>query len=196
MWVVMLARWLWHHLTAAQAAAPDGSPGSPGAPGVPAPAGADGAGEADPPPGQDLTAPPAPTHVNDLIREGMKDPDFARELDRLLDHEHRRSLHSQELQTLSFLAKTGCVSLCLAVVVVTIAPAVIIGRSVVAHYDISPWHFAVVLSGVCGLLTAAVGWVVRTLRRGRRQDPAAPAEPRPPADGASADGPAPRAGAG
>ncbi|MFD0419127.1 hypothetical protein [Streptomyces sp. NPDC127108] len=126
----------------------------------------------------------------------MKDPAFARELNSLLDSEHQRSLHAQEQQTRSFLAKAGCVSVCLAVVVVALVPAGIVAQGVVAHHDINPWHFVVALTGGCGLLTAAVGWLVRSLRRGRRPESAATTGAGPPADGASAGGPAPRAGAG
>ncbi|WP_157855988.1 hypothetical protein [Streptomyces aureocirculatus] len=125
----------------------------------------------------------------------MKDPAFARELDRLLDSEHRRSLHSQEQQTLSFLAKAGCVSVCLVAVLAALVPAAIIAKGVVAQYDIDPWHFVTAVAGICGLLIGGVGWLVRTLRRGRpRTGPTD--EPGPPAEGAAADGPAPRAGAG
>ncbi|MFD9073085.1 MULTISPECIES: hypothetical protein [Streptomyces] len=190
--VVTLARWLLRCLTASDTTNP-ADPTPPG--GV---TGAGGGPAADPLDGGEPVPaePTAPSHIHDLIREGMKDPAFARELDRLLDSEHQRSLHTQEQQTLSFLAKAGCVSVCLAVVVVALVPAGIVAQGVVAHYDVNPWHFVVALTGGCGLLTAAVGWLVRSLRRGRRQEPAATTDAGPPADGASADGPAPRAGAG
>ncbi|WJV49589.1 hypothetical protein [Streptomyces flavofungini] len=193
MLVVTLLRWLSRCLTASDTRNPaDPAPpvGATGPDGGPAADPLDG-GEPVP---AEPTAPSSQLH--DLFREGMKDPAFARELDRLLHSEHQRSLHTQEQQTLSFLAKAGCVSVCLAVVVVALVPAGILAQGVVVRHDIDPWHFVVALAGGCGLLTAAVGWLVRTLRRGRRQESAATTGAGPPADGASADGPAPRAGAG
>ncbi|KUF13767.1 hypothetical protein [Streptomyces silvensis] len=192
--VVTLARWVMRCLTAWRSTDTSGNAPPVGGTAADGPDANDSPGD---PQEEDATDSPAttPSQLHDLFREGMKDPVFARELNRLLDSEHRRSLHTQEQQTLSFLAKAGCVSVCLVAVIAALAPAAIIAKGVVAQYDIAPWHFVTALAGICGLLTAGVGWLVRTLRRGRPR--AGPTDdPGPPANGAAADGPAPRAGTG
>ncbi|MCT9081910.1 hypothetical protein [Streptomyces fulvoviolaceus] len=117
---------------------------------------------------QSLQEPWSHHTVHDLFALGMKDRNQADTLDGLLNSEHERSLHRNDQELKGFLAKAGCLTLCISVLVGSLVVSVHIAKGLdLQEARLSPTAHVALVSVGSALLTGTVGWLLGKLRNRR-----------------------------
>ncbi|MBK3578446.1 hypothetical protein JHN63_32525 [Streptomyces sp. MBT65] len=101
----------------------------------------------------------------------MKDEGQAKTLDGLLEAEHERVLRTRDQELKGFLAKSGCLTLCIALFVGSLVISTRIAKGIDLHQvKLSPTTHVALVSVGSALLTGTIGWLIRKLRdRPRRR---------------------------
>ncbi|WP_405994197.1 hypothetical protein [Streptomyces sp. NBC_00986] len=103
--------------------------------------------------------------VHDLFAVGMKDEGQAKTLDGLLEAEHERGLRTRDQELRGFLAKSGCLTLCTALIVGSLVISVHIAKGIDLHHvRLSPTTHVALVSAGSAFLTGTIGWLIRRLR--------------------------------
>jgi hypothetical protein len=105
-----------------------------------------------------------PTTVHDLFALGMKDREQAETLKDLLDSEYHRDRRTRDQELIGFLAKCGCLTLCVALLLGSLVVSLHLAKGMGPQISVPPAAHVVLVSLGSALLTGTVGWLIRRLR--------------------------------